>query len=216
MCYNSHGIVSNVKGPDGLNIETVTAFYPQGSGISKLVYTRKVETGENETKKYDLYGRIARAINTFKEASVFTYDDYGRLTKVEEDINGQSVTTKTFDYRTLNTSTGKVYMSISKSLNNPGTNEYVWVESFKDAIGREIQVKTQSVVDGVKCWVVSGKNEFDKDGRMVFGICCLILYRASTQKEIHGRPNAITMPMLTGGLRDNNMLTGVYMRLKGR
>lgn len=167
--YDNDGLVSNIKGPDGLNIQITTAFHPQSTSISKLVNTRKVETGESETKKYDLYGRLSRTINNTLKLTVFSYDDYGRPTRVDETINGQSVTTKTFDYRTLNTSTGKVHMAVSKSLNkiNTNNNEYIWVESFKDALGRVIQVKTQSVVDDVKCWVVSGKKEYDKEGRII-------------------------------------------------
>ena len=56
------------------------------------------------------------------------------------------------------------YLDIQELTDDPlalTIDNYLREQIFSDSLGRIIQKKSESVVDGTKCWVVSSKKEYD-------------------------------------------------------
>lgn len=164
--YDNPGNIIKMTGPDGhSDIKTVT--YPMNE-----IYMETVDSNSNdglvETNRFDSYGRLREKVNGYGQKNIFSYDDWGRLCQVQEEINGSLLTTRRFTYGNGNFENNQpYYMAQGEYLNDPATNDFLIVQYFSDALGRQIQIKTEAVVNGTKCWVVSGKSEYDQMGRVV-------------------------------------------------
>jgi RHS repeat-associated protein len=165
--YDGYGNIKCIEKPDGTCTEkTVTVI--GNSGIYVEEETRNPLKGLTETIQYDPYGRVRVTMNAAQDETRLSYDDHGRLYLVSETPNGgQSVVTKQFRYQKGTDSGGEPYWMVqAQYLNDEASGDYLNLQSFKDALGRSVQTKTEAVVEGVKGWVVSGYRKYDKAGRV--------------------------------------------------
>jgi RHS repeat-associated protein len=167
--YDSYGNINKITDAGGLITRFTTTYQPETGIYNKVLKTLpKDETETNyltETSYFDCYGRLVKSTDVYGDTTYMTYDDCHRVLTVTEPINGVNVVTRQFSY----SQDGDYFKAEAAYLDQPDNSEdqYLRVQWYQDGLGRDIQTKSEGVVNGVKKWIVSGKIEFDSMGRTI-------------------------------------------------
>ncbi len=125
----------------------------------------EVET--TSSTRIDPYGRAINTTDSLGNISSVQYDDYGRILKVKETVNGSELETKINTYDRI-VADGKNIFSVKTESYDPeqtGVDKYFVVETYVDVQNRKSQVKKRSIVNGDPVWVMSPAIERDSIGR---------------------------------------------------
>ena len=72
------------------------------------------------------------------------YDDYGRVFTITENINDTPTETKRFVY----SQEGALFKAEARYLDNAGGDNFIKMQFYKDALGRNVQTKKESMIEG--------------------------------------------------------------------
>jgi len=165
--YDNLGNMTLITDSSGLKTSISTDY--NSAGYSKIVTTTHPDNSVT-IAKFDKYGRLKESIDKFGNTTELTYDNYSRITNMLETINGELKETKKFTYTKDNTN-NLFKVKTEYRDNHDAADEFIKVVFIKDALGREIQNKTEGYVTdeaGNSCYsnLVSGKIEFNAMGRI--------------------------------------------------
>ena len=94
-----------------------------------------------EIIRNDRYGRGVEAVDIYGDPLIKTFDVYGRVISVTENIGSLPVITKAFAYR----QDGELFIAEAKYMDQAGMDKYIRMQFIKDGLGHQIQSKKESI-----------------------------------------------------------------------
>ena len=165
--YDTYGNKSSITKANGLTTNYTTNYFITGN-----YHIERIETysdGLSSTTRIDKYGKEIEKIDIYGDLTLKTYDEYGRVLTISKEIDSIMTLISDFFYERIDDNGTIYFKADAKYLDDPDdpTDKFLHVQYFKDAFGKDIQTKSEASINGIREWIVSGKNVYDSMGRLV-------------------------------------------------
>lgn len=166
--YDGFGNLQTATDPTGYSLT-----YTYNSESNTFIHTITDSFGYSSSRTYDLkFGLLSTTTDVNEASQEIDYDQYGRIHQVfgPQDF-GTTSPTVTYEYAIMHGSNGTVgaepfwAMTKTKDLARQQGSTIDVVE-FKDGFARTREAKKTATVNGVDGMIVSGKVDFDTQGRV--------------------------------------------------